>query len=109
MRELKITKQVKRPDTPLANTPEPEYSAQYMAQRESDNKILRDNREKAQQDKAAIIKQSKDNETEREKAQAKLRDSQSSDAANNAAKDAQKSQSSAGAQKTNLSSLLNRR
>jgi hypothetical protein len=101
-------KKIKRPDTPLANTPEPQYSAQYMAQRESDNKILRNNREKAEQDKAAIIKQSTDNEAEKEKAYNQQRNSQSSDAANNAAKDAQKSESSSTSQRTN-SSLLNRR
>ena len=104
MRELKINKQVGR-DTPLSTTSEPEYSPQYMAQRENDNRILRDKLKSDESRKAEIVKQSKDNEAEKEKAYKQQRDNQSSDAA----KDAQKSQSSAGAQKTNLSSLLNRR
>jgi hypothetical protein len=123
MRGLKINKQT-RPDTPLAPTPPAEYTMEAQALKERTANIIK---EKAEMEKkkeptrkpfqnaeinakkeADIIKQSKDNEAEKQKAYNQQIERKNDSIAQSAAKDTQKSQSSDASQRTN-SSFLNRR
>jgi hypothetical protein len=98
-----------RPDTPLAPTPEPQYTPQAQASRDMNNRIIneaRDSRLKNSSQQA--IEQSKANKAA-ESAMKEARDKQANDALNNLSGSQEPYNNSRGENRNSGSSLLNRR
>ena len=106
---LKDKSKHNRPDTPLAPTPEPQYTPQAQASRDMDNRIINEARDSRLKNSSQQANEQSKANKDAESAMKEARDKQANDAMKSISNSQEPYNNARGENRNSGSSLLNRR